>query len=577
MKPTLLPFWLLITGLIITGAEKHLFRSGWGAAAQATTTTAAPPVVTTIQPKPVYRILDCTSTATNANRDCNLLNFVLYRLGPWMFPGAITAVLVFLCGYSYFSCKYACNCCGGRHQTPNFCFPAQKFPARYSKSDILRPKVTTVLSVLLMGGGGVWIYVVGYTPLVSGFALYREALSNSPGAIDKLVPLMKQSMTVVRRAASQSANVSEDRYSGGLPEAAVNATKKLISAQLTQLTAGIESYFAYLWIALLIICFAPGSLGIFELVCSLASLRKYGPMIIMFLSLSLAIVVWTSQGVLSGLSITSDYLCADYQGLLNMKAVALPVAIGCNETFAALTRDAFGYAAFTASQQACVDLTALCYNPSYDAVANAEVGTVFDCASSGSNLSTKLVGCGQAAGSMTYAALALSFGSMVVDSRIDSIPGSQSAYGTCVGLTASACSLAACASTCTASADGALSPIGLAARQAYYSLAAARKLSDAVATWGTVFGSCAGITELLVGPLRQTCTTFRDVGLVTARQGMVLIGCGLLMLLYSCGWGAKRNIPLSMANEPIEPIEPPKTAEENEAEGSPANRVDEPA
>ena len=96
------------------------------------------------------RMLDCTIESRSLD-DCDA-NAYAIRLGVFAAPGIIMFLLLWLCCPFYCGGKYCCNCCGGRSQTPNCCCPADKYPARYSQGDLIRPRVYGVLAMLVCAG-----------------------------------------------------------------------------------------------------------------------------------------------------------------------------------------------------------------------------------------------------------------------------------------------------------------------------------------------------------------------------------------------------------------------------------------
>lgn len=498
------------------------------------------------------RIFDCNTTALSL-ADCDVMTFV-YKLSCWLVPGVFTAfLLLFFCPF-YCCGKYCCNCCGGRNQTPNFCFPALTFPARYSKGDILRPKGLLFVGFLMMGGGGGWGYFIGVSQTSSSLTSMLQALRSIGTTIATTATQLSTAFTVKSYDPVTHTYITKNLFAGGPVESAVNLAKGNLTGTIDAMLQPVLVYFDYVNIALTVACAAPAGLGLICLILAVANLRQFGAMTIMWLTFLVGFAVWFLQGILSILSVALEYACDEFIGLRDGQNTVIVPLSSCNEAPFVSSWNQIRSVESTTAQTACLSMLDMCYVSSQSMATNVANHAIFDCSSITKSCPN---------GMMFHTALSMSR-SMVVTAAI-AADSSQRAAG--VGCSSPAlqnsCTMWDCATDCLTS-SGALSSIGEYSLKSTTDFQAASNVSLSIQTIGRQFGSCSGVLNLFTSSLATPCSNVVS-GLTTLRMATALIGGGMLFLLYTSGWGAKRFISTSMANEPIDPEIEPNRIQDDES------------
>jgi len=139
------------------------------------------------------RVLDCTLNSKSFD-DCSWTGYA-WRVGVFAAPGLLISALFLLICPFYCIFKYCCNCCGGKRQSPNFCCPHDTLPARYSRADLLRPKLLVFIAFFAACGSLAW-GLTGNTLLLQGLNGFGTAIKDVPTLLQDLIDEISLNMKV---------------------------------------------------------------------------------------------------------------------------------------------------------------------------------------------------------------------------------------------------------------------------------------------------------------------------------------------------------------------------------------------
>lgn len=227
-----------------------------------------------------FRIFRCPMDAVSYHEDCDTSAYWRGTQVSRALPGILMAVgTAVVCGIYGFS-KYMCNCCGGRHQSPNFCFPNLYLPAKYSRADLVRPRLLSIVTFALCLAGCVWS--------CSGVTVLLRALGRLTASTEALVAELD--------AASRTA---VERLQGVVPNTTITVVSQrrqeaidTVAAMHDDAFASLRNYMRkYLWVTYVVspLTTLSSAAGIFA---AAFHLRKTISMLLFVVFVTLGAIVW---------------------------------------------------------------------------------------------------------------------------------------------------------------------------------------------------------------------------------------------------------------------------------------------
>jgi hypothetical protein len=488
------------------------------------------------------RVLDCT-VESKTLADCDP-NQYAWRAVVFAFPGIVVCgILAFLCP-TYCVCKYCCNCCGGRNQTPNFCCVDEKYPARYSKGDISRPKVLAVF-FFLVGGGSLWWGYSGGLTLTQAVIGFETELLGVPdllqGKIDLLgaelvIPLYDPTLDVVSEF-----NIFKDSAVG----AAAADVKATVKKNIVSVLGGAKDLVNQMTLVLFICFVAPVCVMLIGVICAICAIRKFLPMLMLWLMFFAGFGMWGAHAAFSAAAFVVADICAEVNGITNQATNLVPVMTDCKDaTFTGFRAD-FKALETQQARLACSAMEVMCYNSSMSAADNFAAAQVYVC--------PPALSCP----AMTYAGLVLTVRNyMFMHENITNLATAVANGGVCE--TTLNCTIAACSDECrsnstvNASTGGSsLTVIGRMSKTFHLYMKATNIVSTVIDTLAAQYSNCDAILAILISPMDPPCAVMNG-GLITARQASGLEGLAAIAYLFILGWGAKRFMASKEAMEPQE-------------------------
>jgi len=270
-------------------------------------------------------------------------------------------------------------------------------------------------------------------------------------------------------------------------------------------------------------------------ILSVCSVRRYGPMTLVWLAFLFGALIWVSHAVFCLSSMVVADACVEIHGVAYEQQNVLPVLVGCSESMFSTFSTDFNAMRTTLTQQLCSAMTPYCYDSTLTAAQNAAAMSVLVCPSP--------MDCSS-----------VTFGEMTVwmstafytDSNIAGMDGTTTGTDGMRCATASnlySCYLNTCASDCTTT-SGTLSTYGKLSKQLWSNYTALRKVSNVIDTMASQYTNCDSLFTLLISPLDAPCKTVTNA-LIADRQASGLLGLCMIAAVFALAWGAKRNLPLS--------------------------------
>jgi hypothetical protein len=489
------------------------------------------------------RMLDCTIDSQSID-DCSMDNYFT-RVGVFAAPGIIMFLLLWLCCPFYCGAKYCCNCCGGRGQTPNCCCPSNKYPARYSQGDLVRPRIYAFVALVVAAGALGWGFS-GLFTLIDGLDGLQGVLSAVPDTLQGRINVIEEALIVNRYHANNDSTTVESLF-GPLKDSTTSVRDDLKSG-IDGIMDTYREFVGYFTKAVIALFCIPVGAMLLGQIASLCSARTCFPMTVVWTLFIFGGLLWLGHGVFSGLSMMIGDVCAEVQGMVNQQTNVLPIVLGCKDSIFDQFRNDFKSIENVQAAATCGMLMAHCYDSSQSVTQNLQQGTYYVCPSASTTNCT----------SMSFGRLlTLSDTFWYIHPDISSTPGSGAAGYTCYA--SSICSFKACSSECRvgSTSGGDLSIVGKNSKELYTSFLAVNQVSNAIDTVGAQYSNCDSVMTVVMGPASGPCNTITD-GLVFARQSSGVEGIAIIIGLFGFVWGAKRFMKLDEAGKPQMPDSRPK-------------------
>lgn len=482
------------------------------------------------------RMLDCTIESTSLS-ECDVQAYLI-RVAVFAGPGIVVGVLmIFLCCPCYCMGKYCCNCCGGRHQTPNFCCVDDKYPARYSRGDIMRPRVIGVMAMLIAAGAVGW-GATGSVTLIGGLLDLKNAITGVPNLLQTQIDAIDTALNVTRYRASDDTTYVQPLF--GDLAASASSLKNDLKGSIDSFAAQYQSYVDLFTKIVIGVFSAPIVIMVVGNFLSCCNVRSCLPMTLLWFLFLTGGLLWLSHGIFSGVSMAIGDACAEIHGLVRQQTNVIAVLFNCQDSMFDSFRNSFNRIQQQQATAACNKMLTMCYDTTQSTAANMAATRVFECPPAGS-----------------FDCNTISFGALLtllrswwyIHSSVSTFPGAVNAGTTCYS--ASRCTLEACSQECRqgGTPSGSLSTLGRQVKEAWFDMRAAAQVSTAIDTVGAQYSNCDSIMSLLVSPFDAPCTSIVN-GVVFARQATGLEGLCAIAFVFVLGWGAKRFISLEEADVP---------------------------
>lgn len=484
------------------------------------------------------RFLNCPVSAKSRS-DCDWAGY-LTRLVVFSVPGIIIAALLLLFWPVYVIGKYCCDCCGGRYQSPNFCCPVE-MEARYSRGDLLRPKVLAVLACAMAVAGFAWGYTGG-SSLTSGLIGFTDGVSGIAALVNQRVRLMQQNLQI------QVYNASTDRLDtidyfavGNGTQTFLEANKtvakfdSLIKDNIGMVRNGINQYVPLVFVIFIV----PPVVMVVGMILGFCNVRRFIQMTIVWLLFLLGVILWMTHALFCAGSMLTADACVEVRGSVFGLQNTLAVLVGCSNDMFKPFRTSFDAQLQTQVTAVCEAIKPFCYDVTQTPQANLASYKMFVCPN------PQPINC-----------KTLSFGSLVVWTQTalyihedyNTDPTSQNDGLICAtAANQRRCTIDKCSYDCTNGV--ALSQTGKIAKQVYSMFQATQKISVVIDTQASQYSNCDGLLSTMVAPFVKPCDTVVNA-LVFNRQASGLLGLGIIAGIFAFAWGAKRFLPLSEAEKP---------------------------
>jgi hypothetical protein len=488
------------------------------------------------------RLLDCTLESKTLSQ-CNVLAYA-YRVGVWLAPGIVVGVVLLLACPLYCIFKYCCDCCGGKNQTPNFCCPNKKYPAKYSRGDLLRPKVLAIVIVVGSVGSFAWGYLSTAT-MATGLDGTTKALESIPGALEGKITAIDALLTVDTYDPDTNTAGTENVFLGSAARnSAVQLKTKFNNLVVNQMGA-VKQYMQYASIAGFLLFAIPLVLLIIGMVCAFVNVRNVAPMLIVWLLFLFGALLWCAHGGFSGLSLLIGDVCTEIHGVVNAQANVVAVAISCEDSMFSEFRSNFKDLEVQQASAVCTELSAMCYIATQTPEANIAAGRVYECPT------------GVVCATMTYATLSeLMRTSYKIHNNVANHRTAIDEGKTCATPSnRDSCTVKKCVSDCTL--NGAETVTSRKSKSVTVKFAASKTVSQSIDTIGAEYSTCDAVLSDIAAPFDTPCFSLAD-SLVGMRQSSGIHGLAVLAGIFVMGWGAKRFMPLDQAGKILDDTRPPK-------------------
>jgi len=479
------------------------------------------------------RFLGCSLSHVNRSQ-CDMTRYI-ERITVFSAPGIIIAGLLILAMPLYLLSKYACNCCGGRYQSPNFCCPSEH-AARYSKGDLVRPRVVAVIAFLGSLAGFIWGYVRA-GQFADNLTTVANLVNDVPNQLRSLTSPIRQSLIVQMYNATTQTTTTVDLYSS--TPALVSAT----TATLDQLTSivtnsiGLFGKSIQQYTPIPFIVFAlPVAVMLVGLIFAFCCIRRYGAMIVVWLLFFSGILIWLLHAAMCGGSMAVGDGCRELSGAAYDQANTISALINCQDSLFQNYRTVFSDLRSSTTQNFCQSVQPFCYDGTLTVAQNRDANQVFVCPDP-----YPLNCAGLTFGQLTVW-VATAF---YIHPNINADPTAIVLGYRCSSSTP--CNITDCQNEC--SVAGVPSAIGRISRQLVSQFNAAKQVSVTLDTYGYQFSTCSSIVQTLSTPFLNPCTNTAS-SFTAARHASGLTGLCCIMGIFAFAWGAKRFIPLSESEKP---------------------------
>ena len=487
------------------------------------------------------RIMNCNLESTGFD-DCDLIGYVI-RVGVFAAPGIILAVFMFLACPMYCGGKYCCNCCGGRNQTPNFCCPNTELPARYSSGDLLRPKILALICLAIAVAAVIW-GVTGTLNMLQGLSDFGANIVATPALIQQQIDEIDAALVVTVYDPTTNTNSTRALLSepggpgaGTLTEAtaAKNDLDSQVNTYMGDYQARIDQFANVMWAIFAV----PLVIIMLGFIAAIANCRRYFPMTLVWILFLLGFLMWIIHALFSGISMIVGDFCAEVQGLARKQLNLVSILIGCDDTQFAGFKQNFRSLEAQESENTCNSIARLCYDPTQTVAQNVAAGTVYNCPLN-PGLAARCSGIAFAT-LFTYMDTVFYIHPNIVGTTEATVAGAACRTPANVN----SCTLEKCSRDCT-DANGVLTTLGRSSLSAWLNFIAARTVSNTIDTLGARFSTCDSILQIIIAPFDAPCDNLVG-GMVYDRQATGLLGLSIIGAIFIFAWGAKRFLPLRMA------------------------------
>ncbi|KAH9577962.1 hypothetical protein LSM04_000988 [Trypanosoma melophagium] len=487
------------------------------------------------------RVLNCDKYAESMI-DCDPDS---YRITVWVFaaPGVIVACIMAIGILIYVISKYLCNCCGGRKQSPNFCFPLKGYPARYSRSDLHRPLFLVVISFLMSLAACIWGCIV-QSRMSSHFIEIKDITNSSIKNLEFSNAEIIRGMTVIRYDPDNDTIYNISLFDNSLnaerimalSEDAVNYYSNMVKSNFTEIIYNLRMID---WIAYTIFII-PTTVSFGGVIIAVFNYRKYASMCVLWLMAFFGIVIWGCNGLYAASSFLIKESCFEVSEFTNLRINVVKAITECNESHFSQSILGFNSILYDEARTVCEKLEPYCYDTTISPTDNLVNKKVFDC--------PIIMPCATMTDGILISWLRTAFYTApeITQNEYANAMSLEKGY-TCTSVPGELCDLSTCATSCEV--NGVLSEVGKVSKSVLYAikgLASARSLVD---NMGSQVSSCDGILSTLLPAMNPFCQALVDDSF-NRIQSSGLMGLAIIIAIYGYGMGAKRFIPFNQAYVP---------------------------
>ena len=482
------------------------------------------------QPMSEKRILNCELTSTSVD-DCDVTSYVI-KVGAIVAPGLLIGMCLFFATFLFCSFRFCCNCCGGRQQSANMCCPPSKdkhIPARYSYYDILRAKVF----MWLVAGVGVAALIWGNSTssqVVNGLNGLADAIQGVPSRLTDKIDEMDESLTVQLYDAAKNATETVALMANSSLKTEVEKVRNDLDGMLQDSVGEYQSKANDYSFVLFIIFSVPSAVVICGAPLALFNIRKYLPMLLVWITFILGTFVWIVHGVFAGTSFVMDGLCTEISGAANNRRNIISALSGCESSTFTDYLTSFKDLRKEQAKDACENFNKLCYDTSKTASENLEAQQIYDCGASGAIVCTD----------KDLPEISEEILSKYTHANIVALPNIEETGGVCLRSEwRDECTIPRCAEDCKFSGNNTLSPVGRFSKQVESNLNAAVVVSSTIDSIGNQFANCDAILSYMLQDFDEPCQSMVK-GMTGARDSSGMQGFACLGGIYALVFGSKR-------------------------------------
>lgn len=478
------------------------------------------------------RILNCQSNATTLD-DCDPVSYVI-KVGMAVGTGVVISIFVFFGIWPLLFGRYCCNCCGGREQSPGLCCPPNKdkhLPARYGKWDLWRAKLLMFALTALAVTAIIW-GTERSAQVVSGVNGLSAALAATPKHIFSKVEQMNAELIVDIYDPKTDQTSKLDIFGNSSTMAQARSVRDTLDKDVNGAMGSYSSTIDSFAFVLFIIFTVPSAVVILGTPLAICNIRRWLPMLLVWLTFVLTMGVWIVHGAFAGTSIVVDGLCTEVSGAANNRRNIITPLTGCKTSIFKAYLTSFSELRDGRAEIACTAVEPLCYVPADSVVTNLNNGRIYDCGP------TSKLGCP----GITLANFSDAVDALRIHSAIENTGPALQAGATCqTDPYKTNCLLRSCAFDCTSPSNGSLSVVGRVSKGIVSLVDAAVQVSITMDTLGNQFANCDAIMSFLMEPFDQPCVTL-TAGVAGARDAAGMQGIAGIGAIFALVFGSKRFI-----------------------------------
>ena len=484
------------------------------------------------------RILNCEITATSLD-SCDPLSYGI-KVGAIMGPGILIGFCLLFATFLFCSFRYCCNCCGGRQQSANMCCPPskdKKIPARYSSNDILRSKLFMWLVAGVAVGSLIWGNSTS-AQVVGGLNGFADAIKAVPARLFDKIDEMDKALTVDIYNAEKNTTETVALFSNSSVKQEAEGVRDSLDSLLKDSVGDYQTQAnSYSWV-LFVIFSVPSAVVICGAPLALFNIRKYLPMLLVWLTFFLGTFVWILHGVFAGTSFIFDGFCTEVSGAANNRRNIISALSGCGSATFGDYLSAFRELRKQKDQDACAEFNPLCYDNTKTALQNLEARQIYDCGASGSIDCTN----------KDLVEVSEAILSKRTHPNIVALPNVDQTGAVCVSSEyRNDCTIPHCSFDCRYSGNNTLSHVGRFSKQVDSTLNAAIKVSNTIDSLGNQFANCDAILSYMLQDFDEPCQNMVE-GMTGARDSSGMQGFACLGGIYALVFGSKRFLSYDYAD-----------------------------